>query len=322
MIEVAAPPPLPPVDASQLRPKVSVVLTTFRRASHVGGTIRSVLAQTFTDFELLVRDDGPGDDGTAEAVAAAAAGDPRVRYHRNPSSLRMPNNLNEGIRASRGYLVAVCHDHDLLHPRYLERSLALLGLYPSALFVHHGIEVIDQNGRHVTEHIGPWEPLTAGKEWVKVMLARFSCPVCALCVVRRDAHERHGLYDPAYGFVSDVEMWMRLSLVGDVAYASEPLIGVREREADHFVSMNPWPVLAKIFATHRRYVQLAYPGTEGVLRRILLELGVESAVFRSLIGNCWRRMNVTELGQIGPLRAHGGPISRLVARMVSCGGGA
>lgn len=320
MIEIGAPSSLLPVGASEPRPKVSVVLTTFRRASHVGETIRSVLAQTFTDFELLVRDDGSGDDGTAEAVAAAAGGDPRVRYYRNPSSLRMPNNLNEGIRASRGHLVAVCHDHDLLHPRYLERSLALLDRYPSALFVHHGIEVIDQNGKHVAEHVGSWSPLTPGKDWLLVMLARFSCPVCALCVVRREAHERHGLYNPAHGFVSDVEMWMRLSLAGDVAYVAEPLIGVREREADHFVSLNPWPVLAKIFAIHRRYVRLAYPGVEGVLRGILLEFGVESAVFRNVAGNLWRRKNVSELGQLGSLRSHGGPISRFVARMVSCEG--
>lgn len=320
MIEAAHPPSLPPVDGSQPRPKVSVVLTTFRRPSHIGGTIRSVLAQTFTDYELLIRDDGSGDDGTAEAVAAAAQGDPRVRYHRNSSSLRMPNNLNEGIRASRGHLVAVCHDHDLLHSRYLERSLALLDQYPSALFAHHGIEVIDQNGQHVANHVGSWGPLTRGTHWLKVMLARFSCPVCALCVVRRDAHERYGLYNPDYGFVSDVEMWMRLSLAGDVAYAAEPLVRVREREADHFASVNPWPVMAKIFAIHRRYVRLAYTGVEGVLRGISLEFGVEAAVFRNLLSGCWRSKSIAELGRLGPLRSHGGPISRLVAKMLPCGG--
>ena len=55
------------------------------------------------------------------------------------------------------------------------------------------------------------------------------CPVCALTLVRREAHESYGLYDASYGFISDVEMWMRLSMRGDVAYIDKPLIDVRER---------------------------------------------------------------------------------------------
>src|SRR5947209_15553564 len=70
-------------------PEVTIVMPTFRRANAIGESIESLLKGTWTDFELLVRDDGDGTDGTERAVFAAANGDPRVRYHRNHSNLRM-----------------------------------------------------------------------------------------------------------------------------------------------------------------------------------------------------------------------------------------
>jgi hypothetical protein len=103
------------------------------------------------------------------------------------------------------------------------------------------------------------------------MLNSLSCPVCALTLVRREAHEKCGLYDPAAGFIADVEMWMRLSGQGDVAYVAEPLIAVREREQDHFAT-KAWSSLLRATAEiHRQYIPRAFPGSRRWLRRGLLE---------------------------------------------------
>ena len=125
-------------------------MPTFRRAHQIGQTLRSLLEGRFTDFELLVRDDGDGTDGTADAVSSAANGDQRVLYRRNDLRLGMPGNLNEGIKAARGGLVAVCHDHDLYAADFLSEMVEVLDRHPSAVFVHCAIEVIDQNGREVS----------------------------------------------------------------------------------------------------------------------------------------------------------------------------
>src|ERR1700722_6763380 len=68
-------------------PQVTVVMPTYRRAGQIGESIRSLLNGTFTDFELLVRDDGNETDGTSQAVTEAAGRDARVRYHRNREPL-------------------------------------------------------------------------------------------------------------------------------------------------------------------------------------------------------------------------------------------
>jgi glycosyltransferase involved in cell wall biosynthesis len=225
----------------------------------IGDSITSLLLGTYRDFELLVRDDGSPGNGTEEAVAVAAGDDPRVRYHRNKRNLRMPGNLNAGIAESRGEIIAVCHDHDLYKPNFLEQMVACLDRNPSALFVHAAINVIDDNRQLLTTNTEDWPELTPGHEWLRFMLRRFSCPVCALTLVRRSAHEQFGLYDPQYWFISDVEMWMRLSAHGDVAYVREPVIDVRVSESGH-AERSRWAELLRTNAAiHWKYWPLAYP---------------------------------------------------------------
>jgi len=271
---------LPPLPSRQLR--VSVVMPTYRRPQQIGDSISSLLQGTFSGFELLVRDDGDGQDGTAEAVARAAAGDPRVRYHRNPANLRMPGNLNAGIRESRGEMIAVCHDHDLYQPHFLARMVETLDRNPTALFVHCGIELIRQDCVPTRSFVEDWPELTPGTAWLKVMLSSLHCPVCALTLVRRGAHEKFGLYDPARGFISDVEMWMRLSRHGDVAYVAGPLIRVREREADHEASTQSIYLLRIAASIHRQYLPLAYHGFKFLQRRCRLECRIAGQMVRSI----------------------------------------
>ena len=262
-------------------PLVSVVMPTYRRADHVRSTLASLSAQSLDDFELLVRDDGDGSDGTEPAVRAAAAGDARIAYHRNAVRLGMPENLNAGIRAARGRFIAVCHDHDLYHPEFLATMVAMLERHPSALFVHCAIDMVDGAGRRTASHVGDWPALTPGRQWLRFMLSRLSCPVCALTVVRRDTHDRHGLYDPQYGFIADIEMWMRLAAHGDVAYVSRPLISVREREPDAPAFADGVGLLRTLQRIHARYVPEAFRGPARALALARLAWSVELQVWRA-----------------------------------------
>jgi glycosyltransferase involved in cell wall biosynthesis len=293
-------------------------MPTYRRARLIGLTIQSILDQSYGDFELLIRDDGREGDGTEEAVRLAASGDARVRYHRNPKNLGMPHNLNAGIEASTGELIAVCHDHDLFAKTYLERLVGLLDTYPTALFAHCGIEIVDQEGKSLGDrYVGPWAPLTEGRAWMAVMLRSFNCPVCALTLVRREAHERHGLYHPAYGFIADVEMWLRLAEHGDVAFAAEPLVRVRTREDDHAVTADTWPVLASSLAIHRRYVPRRYHGLEGALRRALLDVRADATIAREIASRLRRGRPVAFGKSAARIREGAGPMGKALATLLS-----
>jgi glycosyltransferase involved in cell wall biosynthesis len=296
--------------AGQRRPRVSIVMPTFRRAGVIAQTIRSLLDQTYGDFELLVRDDD-GEDGTGDVVRGL--GDARVRYHRNPERLRMPGNLNSGIREAVGEYVLVCHDHDLYAPTLVARMVEVLDAHPSALFVHCGAVGVDDSGRTVENWVQDLPVLTNGERWLHRMLENFSSPVTANSMVRRSAHEQYGLYDPDYGFVADVEMWMRLSRRGDVAYVAEPLLRLRAREADHEFTGASWPLLEILMRIQRRYHREMFHGPYGVWRRARLWLRTENLLLRRYVGTIVRREHESRAEGRRCLRASGTVFARLTA---------
>lgn len=288
-----------PPDAAN--PLVSIVMPTFNRATHIGAALRSLLDGDCRDIEILVCDDGTGADGTAEAVARGADGDARVVYHRNPMRLGMPRNLNEGIRAARGRYIAVAHDHDLYEPSFVASMLGLLERHPTALYAHCAITVIDEEGRVVRTSNGGWPELTSGGRWLQRMLSSLHSPVCALTVVRASAHERFGLYDQRYGFVADVEMWMRLATHGDVAYVARPQVAVRERESDHVASADrrfAATMLRSIVVMQRAYGRRAFTARHAVGHRIKLERAYLVAA-ASLATRSLRRHLVRLLTRVG-----------------------
>jgi hypothetical protein len=72
-------------------------------------------------------------------------------------------------------------------------------------------------------------------------------------MVPRELYERAGLYSPTFGFVADVEMWIRLALIGDVGYIAEPLIQVREREPGHQYFEQRWDIIERLIEIFRVY---------------------------------------------------------------------
>src|SRR4051812_11575109 len=106
--------------ASSKTPRVTVVLTTYKRASVVASTIEAILSQTYTDFELLISDDASPDE-TESVCRPFVTRDPRVTYRRNAHNLGMPGNLISAISGARGAYLAVLHDGDGYSPVLLER---------------------------------------------------------------------------------------------------------------------------------------------------------------------------------------------------------
>src|SRR5207342_2634786 len=104
-------------------PAVSVVIPAYNRAGSIVRAIESVLRQSYTDFELLVLDDG-STDGTL--AAAGTVTDPRLRLIANPRNLGAAGARNAGIEAARGTWVAFQDSDDEWLPLKLELQMARL----------------------------------------------------------------------------------------------------------------------------------------------------------------------------------------------------
>ena len=104
-------------------PLVSIVLPTYTRAKLLGHAIRSVLAQTYRNFELIVIDDNSKDD-TPEVVRSF--GDPRIRYFRNEENLKLPRGLNKGFGLARGDYLTWTSDDNVYAADAIGKMVAVL----------------------------------------------------------------------------------------------------------------------------------------------------------------------------------------------------
>src|SRR5439155_22770576 len=111
-------------------PAVTVLMPVLNGERFVGAAIASILAQTWTDFELVFIDDG-STDGTSGVVASFA--DPRIRVITNRSPEGVARALNRGLAAARAPLVARHDSDDIAHPKRLETQLAFLRGNPEVI---------------------------------------------------------------------------------------------------------------------------------------------------------------------------------------------
>jgi Glycosyl transferase family 2 len=212
---------------------VSVCVPAFNGGRYIGAAIRSVLEQTFGDFDVLVVDDGSTDDTRAVVEAVR---DERVRLVANRFRLGLVANWNRCLELSRGRYVTVFHQDDLMAPENLGSKVRFLEAEPTVGFVHSNVTQIDAEERLFSES---WsEPARADDEGRHEGAAYFQRLVgggnlvCAPSVVmRREAFERLGGFDPRVPFTADWEMWMRIALFYDVGYLARPLVCYRRHDA-------------------------------------------------------------------------------------------
>lgn len=113
-------------------PKISVCIPTYNRAQYLQYAVNSVLQQTYTNFELIICDDG-STDNTAEIVAQW--NDPRLRYLRHPYNIGRSRNMRSGFDAAVGDYFIKFDDDDGLTPQFLAKTVAVLDAYREVDFV-------------------------------------------------------------------------------------------------------------------------------------------------------------------------------------------
>lgn len=200
-------------EGSEARPLLSVVIPTYNRADYIALTIESVLQQTYDNIELIVIDDG-STDNTAAVVQAFA---PKVRYVWQQNAERGASR-NHGLRLASGDYIAFLDSDDLWLPDKAAAGIAYLEARPAVgLLCTDAIE-IDGEGRErrILRARG-----FSGKVTGKLLQNNFvimPTHIARTSVVRqvggfREERELSGS--------EDWEMWVRLSLVADIAYVPE-----------------------------------------------------------------------------------------------------
>jgi glycosyltransferase involved in cell wall biosynthesis len=219
-------------------PKVSVCVPAFNRAKYIGDTIRSVLAQTLQDFEIIVYDDASTDE-TAEVVAQLK--DDRLSYYRQPQNVGIAKNRTSCIRAARGKYIAWLDADDLYYPQAIETQSRLLDNHPNVALVHSAYDVIDHAGQKLPDWPPPFSEDTvenAPDALAELVQSNYICAPTVM--VRRVLQLEAGDYSKSLRDSSeDWEMWMRLAARGDIAYIAQRLAKYRVHESSASAATSP-----------------------------------------------------------------------------------
>ncbi|WP_414578904.1 glycosyltransferase family 2 protein [Anabaena sp. CCY 9402-a] len=201
---------------------ISVCIPTFNRENLLPYAINSVLAQTYTDFELIICDDGSS-DGTPELMSQYT--DNRIKYIRHPQNIGKSNNMRSGFDAASGTYFIKFDDDDRLTPDFLARTAAILDQDSSIDFVGTDHWIIDINNirdeAKTQENSRRWgrANLAAGivDNLLEVVFIQQSFQVGAT-LFRRSTLQELGFMLPNIQNCEDNDLFVRLALAGKKGY--------------------------------------------------------------------------------------------------------
>jgi len=202
-------------------PRVSVVLPFRNCESFLAEATASILAQDFSDFELLAIDDGSV-DGSAAVMEAITKRDHRVRLLRAHGQ-GLPTALNLGIAEARGDYVARMDGDDVALPERFAHQVAALDGNSRLLVVGSAVEHIDRAGRVVDV---AWYPSSASS--IRAVLSHGHCCLChPATMIRRSALLAVGGYRTSAPATEDFDLWLRLARIGDLINLDRRLLRYR-----------------------------------------------------------------------------------------------
>lgn len=205
-----------------MNPKVSVILPTYNRASYLYSAIKSVLNQTFKDFEIIIVDDA-STDNTKQIIDKFD--DRRIYYIRHKENKGGSAARNTGIKRSKGEFIAFLDDDDLWMPNKLEKQLNFINNNHEISVVYTGAWVINKHGK-ITDII---TPSLRGNIFPKLLKKNY-IGSCSTVLIKKECINRVGLFDENLSASQDFDLWIRLAKHYYFDYINEPLFFYRVHE--------------------------------------------------------------------------------------------
>jgi glycosyltransferase involved in cell wall biosynthesis len=199
-------------------PRASVIMSVHDAQSTVATAIRSVLAQTMSDLELLVIDDG-STDGSFEQIERAVDADPRVRIFRQ-SNIGLSATLADAVPTIRSSCFGTVDADDFLEPTALAKCLELFEARRDVGMIYTGYVQMDRDGRVLGPGPKMRVPYSPQQLLVDFMTFHFR-------LVRRGAYEKTSGYDPSLPYAQDYDLCLKLSEVTTIAHIPDLLYRYR-----------------------------------------------------------------------------------------------
>ena len=185
-------------------PTVTVLMSVYNGQTYLHEAIKSILNQTFTDFEFLIINDGSSD---ASRSIICSYDDPRIRLIDNPANLGLTKSLNRGFKLAKGRYVARQDADDVSEPQRLARQVNFMEANPHLALLGTWYRGIDAEGNFAYEVRLPLDQIEL--QWALL----FYCPfVHSSMMLNKELFLQDvGLYNEEYLYAQDHELWLRTS---------------------------------------------------------------------------------------------------------------
>jgi glycosyltransferase involved in cell wall biosynthesis len=208
-------------------PLISVVIPTYNRVSLLQKAIASVIAQTYTNWELIVVDDG-STDNTAQLIKSLR--DSRIHILELPHSGHIGNLFNAGVKAGTGEWIAFLASDDTWLPNKLELQLEVLNKSGSR-WTYSNFELVNEAGETIAPKAGRYHPISG---WIiKQLLTTEAAVTMCSVMLQRSLFEEVGGFstDLRLLYRGDYELALRLALKAEVVALPDVLVRVLEHPA-------------------------------------------------------------------------------------------
>ncbi len=180
-------------------PKISVIVPCYNYGSYLPETIDSVLAQTYSDYEIIIIDDESNDGTTPAVIKAQAEKDRRIKAIFNPKNIGPSEIRNKGAKLAKGKYLSFIDADDKIAPTYLEKTIRLLEK-ENADVAYSDVQLFGSENRII---IIPNDE----KKFLTAML--FVCPIISASLYKKSLWQEFGGYDHAFHGAEDWDLWLK-----------------------------------------------------------------------------------------------------------------
>ncbi len=230
-------------------PLISICIPAYKADKYLDAALASVRVQTFTDWEVIVTEDGSRDRAEDIVRQFAASVAQRVLYQRHEVNQGLPATRNTGIAAARGEFIALLDADDAWEPAHLETLLSTQAA-TGADFVHSGSILFDSETGATLECRRP-SPEQLAQFPVSLYAGTYVIQPSSV-LVRKTVFDRIGVYDTSFRYCEDLELWFRAAK-GGVAFAFSGTDTCRYRKHAGALSNQGGPMsiaAARAYAKH------------------------------------------------------------------------
>jgi hypothetical protein len=270
-----------------MAPQVSVCMASYNHAPFIRVAVESVLHQTFSNWELVITDDGSS-DGTIDALDGIQ--DERIRIERFTENRSACVALNHCIRRAQGQYIAVLNSDDAWLPEKLECQLDAASHKPESAAIFTHADIIDERG-HPLGSVHPHKVLFEQSnrtrfDWLKRLLLVGNCLCHPSVLVRAEIYESLGLYDERMAQIPDLDMWVRILLTHDIWVVQEPLTLFRVLDRERNASGNRLDVRMRCATENMFLLWKAFQSHPAEMAAVLgVHAGSRDEVIRGLLSD-------------------------------------